>query len=82
MKYFIPMPQQVYISAMVLVNSLKELAKIFVHIIVVTLILFVASKIADDRVEDVLTDVYREMFVVDSLIMDLKLTIDSLEVKK
>ena len=45
-------------------------------------IFFVASKIADDRVEDVLTDVYREMFVVDSLIMDLKLTIDSLEVKK
>jgi len=64
------------------VPDYKELAKIFVHIIVVTLIFFVASKIADDRVEDVLTDVYREMFVVDSLIMDLKLTIDSLEVKK
>ena len=64
------------------VPDYKELAKIFVNIIVVTLIFFVASKIADDRVEDVLTDVYREMFVVDSLIMDLKLTIDSLEVKK
>ena len=64
------------------VPDYKELAKIFVHIFVVTLIFFVASKIADDRVEDVLTDVYREMFVVDSLIMDLKLTIDSLEVKK
>ena len=64
------------------VPDYKELAKIFVHIIVVTLIFFVASKIADDRVEDVLTDVYREMFVVDSLIMDLKLTIDSIEVKK
>ena len=64
------------------VPDYKELAKIFVHIIVVTLIFFVASKIADDRVEEVLTDVYREMFVVDSLIMDLKLTIDSLEVKK
>ena len=64
------------------VPDYKELAKIFVHIIVVTLIFFVASKIADDRVEDVLTDVYREMFVVESLIMDLKLTIDSLEVKK
>ena len=63
------------------VPDYKELAKIFVHIIVVTLIFFVASKIADDRVEDVLTDVYREMFVVDSLIMDLKLTFDSLEVK-
>tara|TARA_R110002110_G_scaffold407995_1_gene629306 strand:- start:35 stop:238 length:204 start_codon:yes stop_codon:yes gene_type:complete len=59
----------------------KELAKIFAHIIVVTLIFFVASKIADDRVEEVLTDVYREMFVVDSLIMDIKLTLDSLEVK-
>ena len=64
------------------VPDYKELAKIFVHIIVVTLIFFVASKIADDRVEDVLTDVYREMFVVDSLIMDIKMTLDSIEVKK
>jgi hypothetical protein len=63
------------------VPDYKELVKIFAHIIVVTLIFFVASKIADDRVEDVLTDVYREMFVVDSLIMDIKLTLDSLEVK-
>ena len=63
------------------VPDYKELAKIFVHIIVVTLIFFVASKIADDRVEESLTDIYREMFVVDSLIMDLKLTIDSIEVK-
>ena len=64
------------------VPDYKELAKIFVHIIVVTLIFFVASKIADDRVENVLTDVYREMFVVDSLIMDIKMTLDSIEVKK
>ena len=64
------------------VPDYKELAKIFVHIIVVTLIFFVASKIADDRVEDVLTDVYREMLVVDSLIMDIKMTLDSIEVKK
>ena len=64
------------------VPDYKELAKIFVHIIVVTLIFFVASKIADDRVEDVLTDVYREMIVVDSLIMDIKMTLDSIEVKK
>ena len=63
------------------VPDYKELAKIFAHIVVVTIIFMVASKIADDRVEDVLTDVYREMFVVDSLIMDIKLTLDSLEVK-
>jgi len=64
------------------VPDYKELAKIFAHIVVVTLIFIVASKIADDRVEDVLTDVYREMFVVDSLIMDIKMTLDSIEVKK
>ena len=63
------------------VPDYKELAKIFAHIVVVTLIFITASKIADDRVEDVLTDVYREMFVVDSLIMDLNLTLDSLKAK-
>ena len=64
------------------VPDYKELAKIFAHIVVVTIIFMVASKIADDRVENVLTDVYREMFVVDSLIMDIKMTLDSIEVKK
>ena len=59
----------------------KELARIFAHIIVVTIIFMVASNIAEDRTEDVLTDVYREMFVVDSLIMDLNLTLDSLKAK-
>ena len=49
--------------------------------IIVTFVFIVASTIAEDRVEESLTDIYREMFVVDSLIMDLKLTIDSIEVK-
>ena len=49
--------------------------------IIVTMVFILASSIAEDRVEESLTDVYREMFVVDSLIMDLKLTFDSLEVR-
>ena len=64
------------------VPDYREFIRVFVTMIIVTCVFIVASTIAEDRVEDSLTDIYREMFVVDSLIMDLKLTIDSLEVKK
>ena len=64
------------------VPDYREFIRIFVTMIIVTFVFIVASTIAEDRVEDSLTDIYREMFVVDSLIMDLKLTIDSIEVKK
>ena len=63
------------------VPDYREFIKIFVTMIIVTMVFILASSIAEDRVEESLTDVYREMFVVDSLIMDLKLTFDSLEVK-
>ena len=63
------------------VPDYKEFIRVFVTMIIVTCVFIVASTIAEDRVEESLTDVYREMFVVDSLIMDLKLTFDSLEVK-
>ena len=63
------------------VPDYREFIKIFVTMIIVTMVFVLASSIAEDRVEESLTDVYREMFVVDSLIMDLKLTFDSLEVK-
>ena len=63
------------------VPDYREFIKIFVTIMIVTMVFVLASNIAEDRVEESLTDVYREMFVVDSLIMDLKLTFDSLEVK-
>ena len=64
------------------VPDYREFIRVFVTMIIVTCVFIVASTIAEDRVEDSLTDIYREMFVVDSLIMDLKLTIDSIEVKK
>ena len=64
-----------------LVPDYREFIRVFVTMIIVTCVFIVASTIAEDRVEDSLTDIYREMFVVDSLIMDLKLTIDSIEVK-
>ena len=64
------------------VPDYREFIRVFVTMIIVTFVFIVASTIAEDRVEESLTDIYREMFVVDSLIMDLKLTIDSLEVKK
>ena len=63
------------------VPDYREFIRVFVTIIIVTIVFIVASTIAEDRVEESLTDIYREMFVVDSLIMDLKLTIDSIEVK-
>ena len=63
------------------VPDYREFIRVFVTMIIVTCVFIVASTIAEDRVEDSLTDIYREMFVVDSLIMDLKLTIDSIEVK-
>ena len=63
------------------VPDYREFIKIFVTMIIVTMVFILASSIAEDRVEESLTDIYREMFVVDSLIMDLKLTIDSIEVK-
>ena len=63
------------------VPDYREFIRVFVTMIIVTFVFIVASTIAEDRVEESLTDVYREMFVVDSLIMDLKLTIDSIEVK-
>ena len=63
------------------VPDYKEFIRVFVTMIIVTFVFIVASTIAEDRVEESLTDIYREMFVVDSLIMDLKLTIDSIEVK-
>ena len=63
------------------VPDYREFIRVFVTMIIVTFVFIVASTIAEDRVEESLTDIYREMFVVDSLIMDLKLTIDSLEVK-
>ena len=64
------------------VPDYREFIRVFVTMIIVTFVFIVASAIAEDRVEESLTDIYREMFVVDSLIMDLKLTIDSIEVKK
>ena len=64
------------------VPDYREFIRVFVTMIIVTCVFIIAGSVAEDRTEDVLTDVYREMFVVDSLIMDLKLTIDSLEVKK
>ena len=64
------------------VPDYREFIRVFVTMIIVTCVFIIASNIAEDRVEESLTDIYREMFVVDSLIMDLKLTIDSLEVKK
>lgn len=63
------------------VPDYREFIRVFVTMIIVTFVFIVASTIAEDRVEESLTDIYREMFVVDSLIMDLKLTIDSIEVK-
>ena len=63
------------------VPDYREFIRVFVTMIIVTFVFIVASAIAEDRVEQTLTDIYREMFVVDSLIMDLKLTIDSIEVK-
>ena len=63
------------------VPDYREFIRVFVTMIIVTFVFIVASAIAEDRVEESLTDIYREMFVVDSLIMDLKLTIDSIEVK-
>ena len=63
------------------VPDYREFIRVFVTMIIVTFVFIVASTIAEDRVEESLTDIYREMFVVDSLIMDLKLTLDSLEVK-
>ena len=63
------------------VPDYREFIRVFVTMIIVTCVFIVASTIAEDRVEESLTDIYREMFVVDSLIMDLKLTIDSIEVK-
>ena len=64
------------------VPDYREFIRVFVTMIIVTCVFIVASTISEDRVEDSLTDIYREMCVVDSLIMDLKLTIDSIEVKK
>ena len=63
------------------VPDYREFIRVFVTMIIVTCVFIIASNIAEDRTAEVLTDVYREMFVVDSLIMDLKLTIDSIEVK-
>ena len=64
------------------VPDYREFIRVFVTMIIVNFVFIVEITIAEDRVEESLTDIYREMFVVDSLIMDLKLTIDSIEVKK
>ena len=64
------------------VPDYREFIRVFVTMIIVTCVFIIAGSIAEDRTEDILTDVYRDMFVVDSLIMDIKMTLDSIEVKK
>ena len=64
------------------VPDYREFIRVFVTMIIVTCVFIIASNIAEDRTEEVLTDVYREMFLVDSLIMYIKMTLDSIEVKK
>jgi len=63
------------------VPDYREFIRVLVTIIIVACVFLVAASIAEDRTEEVLTDVYREMFVVDSLIMNLNLTLDSLKAK-
>ena len=64
------------------VPDYREFIRVFVTMIIVTCVFIIAGSIAEDRTVDILTDVYRDMFVVDSLIMDIKMTLDSIEVKK